>query len=334
MQIDHKIQIDSSIINRFIAILAVLLILSSISVQAWSSVKRYTNPTLINQDGEPRHFYDDVIKGKVVAINFMFTSCEDSCPLETAKLRRVQEMLGDFLGKNVFMYSITVDPEVDTPEVLKAYMEKFDVDPGWEFLTGKKADIDLLRKRLGMYTEGEDDASDHTISFILGNEKLGKWVRRTPYDVPESLVAVLLNRLQVFPLLPAAMQKNYSTAQGIPEATKGSDLFLTRCAICHSIGEGEIMGPDLLGVTKNRDPKWLHRWIKEPDVMLREKDPLAVTLYEQYKQIPMPNLKLRDQDVQDIIDHIEYESARVSKGPSDTPPHPEKTGHHHHKHQH
>jgi len=110
----------------------------------------YTNAPLVNQDGKTLRFYDEVIKGKVVAINFMFTSCEDSCPLETAKLRHVKQLLGEHVGKNVHMYSISVDPAHDTPAVLKAYKQKFQVGPDWDFLTGKKEDIDLIRKKLGM----------------------------------------------------------------------------------------------------------------------------------------------------------------------------------------
>ena len=144
---------------------------------------------LINQDGETLRFYDDVIKGKVVSINFMFTSCGDSCPLETAKLRKVQKMLGEHAGKDVYMYSITVDPDRDTPEALKAYMQKFNVGPGWQFLTGKKEDIDLVRDALGMYSEEEQELSDHAINFVLGNEATGQWFRRTPFDVPEALVS-------------------------------------------------------------------------------------------------------------------------------------------------
>lgn len=111
----------------------------------------FPNTTLITQDGEKRKFFDDLIKDKVVAINFIFTSCKDSCPLETARLRKVQEILGDRVGKDIFLYSISIDPETDTPAVLKAYKEKFNIGPGWTFLTGDEQEIILLRKKLGLY---------------------------------------------------------------------------------------------------------------------------------------------------------------------------------------
>ena len=106
-----------------------LLAVNPASAAAKRGVDYFTNTPLVNQDGETLRFYDDVIKGKVVSINFMFTSCGDSCPLETAKLRKVQQMIGEHAGKDVYMYSITVDPDRDTPAALKAYMQKFNIVP-------------------------------------------------------------------------------------------------------------------------------------------------------------------------------------------------------------
>src|SRR5690242_10320432 len=85
----------------------------------------FTNVPLVNQDGKTLRFYDDVLKGKAVAINAIYTSCTDTCPLETARLVQLQRVLGDRMGRDIFFYSISIDPEHDTPEVLKAYMEKF-----------------------------------------------------------------------------------------------------------------------------------------------------------------------------------------------------------------
>jgi hypothetical protein len=91
-------------------------------------------------------FFDDLIKDKVVMINIIYTSCPDVCPLETARLREVQKNLGDRVGKDVFMYSITVDPQRDTPEVLRKYAEKFDAGPGGLFLIEKKAEKSAKRQ--------------------------------------------------------------------------------------------------------------------------------------------------------------------------------------------
>lgn len=288
------------------------------SVQPASAARKtadfYSNAPLINQDGKTQHFYDDIIKGKVVAINFMFTSCGDSCPLETAKLRHVQQLLGEHAGKNVHMYSITVDPDRDTPEVLKSYMEKFQVGPGWEFLTGKKKDIDHIRKRLGMYaTEGEENLSDHAITFILGNETTGQWLKRTPFDLPEALVAVLLGRLQTRPLNVPAL-KTYAQSR-ITRASvgthSGEDLFNSRCASCHTFGEGDRLGPDLLGVASKRERPWLIRWLQEPDVMVQEKDPLALALYKKYNNVQMPNVKLTKEEASALIVYMQERTRRV-----------------------
>ena len=272
----------------------------------------YPNVPLVNQDGETLYFYDDVIKGKVVSINFMFTSCPDSCPLETAKLREVQKRLGEHVGKDVFMYSITVDPERDTPAVLKAYMEKFEVARGWQFLTGKKEDIDLIRRKLAMYNEDEDELSDHAINFIMGNEATGQWVKRTPFDVPQSLVAVLLGRLQKGSLISSQAQPSYATATRLPTARTGEDLFVTRCTACHTIGQGDKLGPDLLGVTSKRDRLWLIRWLQAPDVMLKERDPIALALYAQYNNVAMPNVKLTGADILALIEYLQEETRRVN----------------------
>jgi len=269
----------------------------------------FPNVPLVNQDGKTLRFYDDVIKGKVVSINFMFTSCGDSCPLETAKLRQVQQLLGEHVGSNVHMYSITVDPERDTPEALKAYMQKFKLGPGWQFLTGEKKDIDLIRKKLGMSAEDEDELSDHNINFILGNEATGQWLKRTPFDIPQTVVSVLLTRLQKRSL---AALPSYAQSRALPGARTGEDAFNTRCATCHTIGQGDKMGPDLLGVVSHRDRSWLIRWLQEPDVMLKEKDPLASALYIKYNNVPMPNLKLTRTDALDLIQYLQEETRRVN----------------------
>ena len=83
----------------------------------------FPNTPLVNQDGKQVRFFDDLIKDKVVAINFIFTGCSDSCPVETARLRQVQKILGDRVGKDIFLYSISIDPYNDTPATLKRYAE-------------------------------------------------------------------------------------------------------------------------------------------------------------------------------------------------------------------
>src|SRR5712671_8070633 len=134
------------------AVAAAALLLGSAAAVAggpWGA-QYFPNVPLTTQDGKVVHFYDDLLKGKSVVINLIYTQCSASCPLETAKLSQVQRLLGDRVGKDIFFYSISIDPLHDTPEALKAYAAKFHVRPGWLFLTGKSEDVKLISKQLGL----------------------------------------------------------------------------------------------------------------------------------------------------------------------------------------
>ena len=96
----------------------------------------FPNVPLTTQEGRSVRLYDDLLKDKIVAIDLIYTTCQYQCPLETARLVQVQRLLGDRVGKDIFFYSITIDPEHDTPAVLKAYAEKFHAGPGWLRSTG------------------------------------------------------------------------------------------------------------------------------------------------------------------------------------------------------
>jgi protein SCO1/2 len=270
----------------------------------------FPNIELVNQDGRKLRFYDDLIKDKVVMVNFMYATCHDACPLETAKLRQVQEALGDRVGRDIFMYSITIAPEHDTPAVLKDYMAKFKVGPGWQFLTGKASDINFLRKKLGLYEEGET-RTDHTMNLIVGNEATGQWKQRSTFDNPKVLARVVGDELFNF-RSPRSADASYAEAPRSIKVDPGEDLFRRRCQVCHTVGAGDTLGPDLLGVTDRRERGWLARWLKAPDQMLASKDPIATALYTQYKELAMPNLRLSDPDIQDLIGYMEAESRRVS----------------------
>ena len=96
----------------------------------------FPNANVVTQDGKTLHFYDDLIKEKVFVISFIYTSCRDICPLATSRLAELQEKLGDSMGRDIFFYSISIDPENDTPSRLKQYADTFGAGPGWLFLTG------------------------------------------------------------------------------------------------------------------------------------------------------------------------------------------------------
>lgn len=265
----------------------------------------FPNVTLVNQDGKTLRFYDDVIKDKVVSINFIFTSCQDACPAETAKLRQVQQELGDSVGRDVFMYSISIDPEYDTPAVLKAYTQKFGIGPGWQFLTGRLEDITLLQKKLGLLRAElpEEDLDDHNVSLIVGNETSGQWMKRSPFENSKILAGLLGNSLHNHHGRKVA-KRSYDSARQLADLQPGEQLFRTRCSSCHSMDTTDGMGPGLAGVTGRRERAWLERWLKEPDKMLAEKDPIALELFRQYHELPMPNLGLNDIDVAALLEYM------------------------------
>ena len=154
----------------------------------------FPNVQFTTQDGATVRFYDDLLKGKSVAINLIYTSCKDECPLETARLVQVQRLLGDRVGKDIFFYSISIDPKRDTPDVLKAYAEKFHVGSGWLFLTGKDEDIKLVAKKLGLSRRSDAANRDgHMAILMLGNEPVGRWMRNSAVDNPRFLATTISN---------------------------------------------------------------------------------------------------------------------------------------------
>jgi cytochrome oxidase Cu insertion factor (SCO1/SenC/PrrC family) len=287
----------------------------------------FPNVPLVTHEGKKVRFFDDLIKDKVVVINFIFTSCPDVCPLETARLREVQKILGDRVGQEVFMYSISIDPEVDTPEVLKRYAQRFDAGPGWLFLTGKKEDTTLLRRKLGLFREEEPGLSQHSTNLIIGNQKTGRWSKISPFENPYIIATQVGSWLHNWKLPPRTGQ-DYASAPEVRTISKGEQLFRTRCAACHTVGAEDAVsakqaiGPDLLNIHKKRDRAWLVRWLREPDKMLEEKEPLVMALLAEWNNVPMPNLRLSESDVQDLLTYIAEESHRVE--------HSREGGHHHH----
>ena len=255
---------------------------------------------LITQDGKTVRFYDDLLKGKSVAINFIFTDCTEVCPLETANLVQVYKELGSRAGKDVVFYSISIDPKRDTPEVLKAYAGKFGAP--WLFLTGKEEDIRLLGKKLGVLRDRDAKAgSHHAAQLMLGDEPKGQWQRNSAVDNPGFLAARMGT---FFGWRDTAPQRSYAEAAPVV-GHNGQRLFVSKCSACHTLGEGDKVGPDLAGVTARRDRAWLARYISEPEALLAAGDPTAKALFHQYKQIRMPNLKLGSSDVADIVSFLE-----------------------------
>lgn len=284
----------------------------------------FPNVTLTTQDGVPVRFYDDLIKGKIVAVNLIYTTCQYACPLETARMAQVQKLLGERMGRDVFFYSITIDPDHDTPAVLKEYAQKFHAGPGWTFLTGSKADIDLISRKIGLYSEPDPNNQDgHTPSLLVGNEATGQWMRNSALDNPKYLARTIGTWLNSWQTANKSI-KSYADAPAL-NLERGQYMFTSHCAACHTIGKGEHIGPDLLGVTSSRDREWLKRFIIAPDKVFAAGDPTALALREKYKQVRMPNLDLARSDVDAILKYLDEQSLAASATPAATPARTEST---------
>ncbi|HXB71234.1 MAG TPA: SCO family protein [Candidatus Acidoferrales bacterium] len=297
----------------------ILLSFAPASAASWGA-NYFPNIPLTTQDGKTVHLYDDLLKDKKVVINFIYTRCGDSCPLETARLAQVQRILGDRMGRDIFFYSFSVDPVRDTPEELKAYAAKYHAGPGWLFLTGKKADIDIVRKKVGLAAHAdENEITDHSTSIMIGNTASGQWIRDSSMDNAQYIAVIIRDWLSSWTdRAPGSGYGGQSYAEKRPlpasAADKGTYLFQTRCSACHTIGEGDGLGPDLLGVTTVRKPDWLAGMIAAPNEMLSKKDPVATALFARFKEVRMPNLRLGEVDVNALIGFLKAQDAAHEGG--------------------
>ena len=143
---------------------------------------------LVDQNGKPVRFYSDLVRGKVVMINFIFTSCTTICPPMGATFGKVQELLGERAGKDVHLISVSVDPATDTPGRMKTWGQKFGAKPGWTLVTGDRDTVVQLLKALGVYTPS---INDHTPLVLAGNDPRGEWTRAYGLAAPARLVELI-----------------------------------------------------------------------------------------------------------------------------------------------
>lgn len=144
--------------------------------------------SVVDQDGNPVRFYSDLVKGKVVAVNFVFTTCTTICPPMGANFAKLQKILGDRAGKEVHLISVSVDPATDTPERMKAWGQKFGAAPGWTLVTGDRNEITRLLKALGVYTA---DINDHSPLVLVGNDAKGEWTRAYGLAAPAKVAELI-----------------------------------------------------------------------------------------------------------------------------------------------
>lgn len=152
-----------------------------------STAMRIPDVAVQDQNGKTLNFYTDLVKGKIVAINFVFTTCTTICPPLTATFRRVQLQLAEQKSP-AQLISISVDPAVDTPERLRDFAAKFKADPGWAFVTGNTSDINSLLQQLGVAVTNKND---HTPMILIGNDEAGYWTRAYGLSSPTSLVKLI-----------------------------------------------------------------------------------------------------------------------------------------------
>lgn len=148
---------------------------------------RIPDVTILDQHGKSLNFYRDLVKGKVVAVNFVFTTCTAICPPLTATFRKVQQQLAE-QRIQAQLISISVDPATDTPERLHAFAAKFNVEPGWTFVTGNTAGIDSILKEFGVAVANKND---HTPMVLIGNDEAGYWTRAYGLSSPTTLVKLI-----------------------------------------------------------------------------------------------------------------------------------------------
>src|SRR4051812_5451591 len=270
----------------------------------------FPDVTLTTQDGDDVKFYD-LIKGRVVAIDLIYTTCQYACPLESARLARMQQLLGDRMGKDIFFISISIDPEHDTPAALKAYAAKYQTGPGWIFLTGKQSDIDVLSKKLGLWTDPSLTQDGHTPMLLIGNEATGQWTQTSALDNPKYTAVMIEQWMGGY--TKAAPIKSYADAKPIAKAANsGAYQFKSLCSNCHTIGGGDKIGPDLGVALETREREWLTEYSVQPDVVRGRKDPIAAMLAEKYKQVRMPNLYLTVAEVKDILHYVELQKSHAA----------------------
>jgi protein SCO1/2 len=187
------------------------------------------NVLLKTQHGNAVRFYDDLVRDRTVLINLMYTGCGDICPANTAQLAALHERLGARVGSDIALLSVSIDPAGDSPERLERYWRAFGARPGWLFVTGAPADVERLRRALGLYDldpDIDDDPAQHSGMLVIGNDRSDKWLT-LPVMTETDLLAVAVLRV---------------AAQRAGIAGQGREPYTRFCATCHG-GKGDGDGP-------------------------------------------------------------------------------------------
>ena len=299
-----KMTVVARLLSAFLCIFAVLRPALA-EDDPWGS-DYLPDATVLTQDGKPLKFYSDVIKGKLTVISFIYTTCRDICPLVTARLADIQRRLGPDASHGIQFVSISIDPETDTPERMKAHADAFGVQDNWLFLTGTRETIDLIRYKLG---ERSRTKTEHRSEILIRNDVTGEWSRDSVFGDMET---VATNIRAMDPKWRAAMsvvRGDQSAAAGstLP-ALPGQALFARACSGCHTVGKGSKVGPDLKDVGARRPRPWLEEFLANPEAMRKKNDAVARELSAQYPGVRMPALGLSPQDIDDLLAFVGAQS--------------------------
>jgi protein SCO1 len=177
--------------------------------------------------------------------------------------------------------------------------------------------VKLVTGKLGLKFVPAENRDGHAADLVIGNVAAGQWMRNSAVDNARFLATTIGNFVDRYGR-PGAV-KSYAAAAPITLRSPGEYLFATRCAACHSIGRGDGVGPDLLGVTRRRERGWLTRYLAHPERMLADGDPIAMELFQKYKQVPMPNLRLGEEDVAALVAYLDVQPA-AADAPDRAPP--------------
>lgn len=287
----------------------------------------FPNTVVFTQAGKPVHFYDDLIRGKMVIASFIYTSCPDICPLVTARLAEVQDKLGE-AKRDFHFISISVDPSRDSTDALKRYAEAFHIKENWTLITGKPDEVKAIGRKLG---ERGRRLTEHQNDIVLGNDTTGEWARDSAFT---DINALALTIRSMDPNWRAqARALNTASAPRGDGNKPGQELFGKACAVCHTVGKGDKVGPDLLDVTSRRSKDWLTGFISSPSRMRASNDPTALELAAQYPSVRMPNIGLAAHDASDLIAYIEamtYAAKGTATGQTTPPADAGGLAHHQH----
>jgi cytochrome c2 len=226
-------------------------------------------------------------------------------------MAQLEDKLEGAVGRDLTFISMSVDPENDTPERMKAFADAFDAGPGWLFLTGKLEDIRAINYKLG--DRSERGLSNHRNEIVLGNDALGIWQRASVFGDLDSLVISIRQMDPVYLNAVRLPQHEELDPQKyvISNDQAGQILFARICAPCHTIGVGDRVGPDLRDVTARRDRAWLTSFIMAPKKKFADKDPIVLAMAEKFPGVRMPDLGISDHDAEELLSYLDQQSARI-----------------------